>query len=148
MRAYILCCMRMCVCLSLHCLIFWLLFYIPSCSITLFWSFSLFRSSFMQCYVCALMHINVCLCLLLYLSLSPYFFATLRRFTKNEKYERKGKLRVEKENFNEMKWTEEKTEEATATVCSMRVCGEYSFETFRCAPPYVCLGVASSSGSS
>lgn len=85
-----------------------LVWFSQSFFLSLFLIFICSFRSFMQCY--ALMHINVRL---------PFcaHFISQRRYTKRMKeYERKGKLRVEKANFNEL--TTKK--EATA-YCSMRL---------------------------
>lgn len=150
MRAYILCCMRVSVSLCVGTLSDSDSYY--TCSILLVHSFLVFLffvPIIIYAVLCMCPHAHRCLpaFISLHLSPSPYFFATQRRFTKNGAYERKGKLRVEKENFNEMKWNEQKKlkkQQQQHVRCAFAVI-EHSFETFRCAPSYVCFAVAGSS---
>lgn len=150
MRAHILCCMlcasvSVCLCLSVYmlvlCLILILLLCICHLACSLFSGLSLCSDHHFYAVLCMCPHAHQCLPLSLAHSLC---FDTKRRFTKNEIFERNGKLRVEKENFNKMKWTEKnwRSNSNSNNMFNACVCWiEYSFETFRCAPPYICFGV-------
>lgn len=144
MRAYISCCMRVCACW--YSVWFWLLFYTYSILLVHSLLVFLFVPIIIYAVLCMCPHAHRCL------RLCISFFDTQRRiFTKNEEntkekgsWELKKKISME---WNERRKKLKKQQQQQQHIqCAFAVI-EYSFGTFRCAPPYICFGVASRSSS-